>query len=201
MNYSQKKTVKKMISGLAKGACLIGLAGVLCANLSGMASREAEGKVQEAEVQTLDKPLQPAASVPPVATPVPTVDPTIACGSFINPAVGVISSNFGERWGRQHTGVDIAGETGSAILAADAGVIIYADWMSGYGNYIIIDHENGTKTAYGHCDTLLVSSGERVTQGQVIAQMGSTGNSTGPHLHFEIKVDDEYQDPLGYVAY
>ena len=128
-------------------------------------------------------------------------EPSIAVGSFEEPAYGVLTSAFGERWGRNHNGIDIGGEQGSDILAADGGEVALAEWVNGYGNYILIDHKNGFQTAYAHCDELLVAKGEKVTQGQKIAYMGSTGNSTGPHLHFEVKLNGVYQDPLEYVLY
>ncbi len=122
-------------------------------------------------------------------------------GIFTEPAVGVLTSPYGERWGRAHEGIDIGGEAGSDILAADSGTVSCSQWVDGYGNYIEIDHSNGFKTAYGHCSELYVKQGEIVTQGQVIAAMGSTGNSTGTHLHFEVLLDGEPQNPLDYVMY
>ena len=120
---------------------------------------------------------------------------------FIRPASGYLSSRYGRRWGRNHNGIDIAGSHGSAIKAAAAGTVTYSGWMSGYGNYVIIDHGNGYQTAYGHNSSLLVSKGQRVSQGQTIAKMGNTGRSTGTHLHFEIKKNGVFQNPLGYVSY
>ena len=199
MNYSCKKFIKQSGPSIVKGVTLIGIASIMCVCLSSAknaAGNEAQPVFNEAATVVMASPT-PA----PTPEPTPEPDPTIACGSFINPAAGTISSSFGSRWGRHHDGVDIAGDTDSDILAADAGKVVYADWMSGYGNYIIIDHENGMKTAYGHCNSLLVNAGDRVVQGEVIAKMGSTGNSTGPHLHFEVKINDEVQDPLGYVVY
>ena len=121
--------------------------------------------------------------------------------SFAEPAQGVLTSGFGSRWGRDHTGIDIGGSEGSDIYAAVGGIVSYADWMGGYGNYVVIDHGNGLQTAYGHCSKLLVSEGDYVERGQIIAYMGSTGNSTGPHLHFEVKQDGVFQNPLDYVLY
>ncbi|MBQ2614125.1 MAG: M23 family metallopeptidase [Clostridia bacterium] len=120
---------------------------------------------------------------------------------FTEPAQGVLTSEYGERWGRNHSGIDIGGEDGSNILAADGGTISFAGWVEGYGNYLSIDHGNGFETAYAHCSELLVAQGEVVSQGQVIAYMGNTGNSTGPHLHFEVKREGVFQDPLDYVLY
>lgn len=127
--------------------------------------------------------------------------PTTGSGVFINPSLGTLSSRFGSRWGRNHTGIDIAGSYNSDIKAADGGIVTYSGWMDGYGNYVVIDHENGYQTGYGHCASLLVEVGQRVAKGDVIAKMGSTGRSTGTHLHFEVKKDGVYQDPLSYVGY
>ncbi len=121
--------------------------------------------------------------------------------SFIEPAVGVLTSPYGTRWGRLHEGIDIGGEHGSEILAADTGVVKLSQWVDGYGNYIEIEHNNGFTTAYGHCDELLVSEGDSVLKGQSIATMGNTGNSTGPHLHFEVLHHGKPQNPLDYVIY
>lgn len=121
--------------------------------------------------------------------------------SFVEPAVGVVTSPFGERWGRNHEGIDIGGAHASHIKAASSGIVLVAQWVDGYGNYIELDHGNGFKTAYGHCNDLLVAPGDLVSSGQLIATMGNTGNSTGTHLHFEILLNGEPQNPLNYVVY
>ena len=133
--------------------------------------------------------------------PLPVFGPKDVSVFFIEPTEGVLTSAFGSRWGRVHNGIDIGGEDGTEILAADSGRVVYAGWLDGYGNCVTIDHENGFETAYAHCSELVISEGEYVAQGQKIAHMGSTGNSTGPHLHFEVKKDGEYLDPLNYVLY
>ncbi len=120
---------------------------------------------------------------------------------FAIPAQGVLTSPFGSRWGRQHTGIDIGAQQGADIVAAKSGRVIYSGWADGYGYYVILDHGDGFKTAYGHCSALFVNEGDNVLKGQKIAGVGSTGNSTGPHLHFEVKCGDVYQDPLNYVTY
>lgn len=127
--------------------------------------------------------------------------PTTGSGVFINPTVGSLSSRYGSRWNRSHNGIDIAGSYNTPIKAADGGVVTYSGWMSGYGNYIVINHENGYQTAYGHCASLNKKVGDRVAKGDVIAKMGNTGRSTGTHLHFEVKKDGAYQNPLKYVGY
>ncbi len=127
--------------------------------------------------------------------------PTTGSGVFARPTLGTLSSRYGARWGRNHSGIDIAGAYNSDITAADGGKVIYADWMSGYGNYVVIDHENGYQTAYGHCASLCVKVGDRVAKGELVAKMGNTGRSTGTHLHFEVRKDGRYVDPLEYVGY
>ena len=103
------------------------------------------------------------------------------------PAQGTLTSRFGRRWGRMHKGIDIAGPVGTPIQAAADGIVIKAGWQSGgYGNLIEVKHNDGTITRYGHNSRLLVSVGQVVQQGHQIAAMGSTGRSTGSHLHFEI---------------
>jgi murein DD-endopeptidase MepM/ murein hydrolase activator NlpD len=103
------------------------------------------------------------------------------------PAQGVITSHYGWRWGRMHSGIDIAGPIGTPIVAAADGVVITSEWHSGgYGNLVEIEHPDGSITLYGHNSEIRVSVGEVVKQGQLIALMGSTGYSTGPHLHFEV---------------
>lgn len=102
-----------------------------------------------------------------------------------------------------HNGLDIAdsGVYGQSIIAADGGTVTFAgNDGGGYGNYVVIDHGNGYVTLYAHCSSLAVSSGQYVSQGDVIAYVGSTGNSTGPHLHFEIQVDGSPQNPLEFVS-
>lgn len=126
-------------------------------------------------------------------------------GSFIWPVPYThnITSYFGPRWGRLHGGIDIAagGVYGQPIVSADSGTVILAgNQGDGYGNYVIIDHGNGYKTLYGHMSSVAAYTGQQVAQGEVIGYVGSTGNSTGPHLHFEIRVNDVQTDPLGYVS-
>jgi murein DD-endopeptidase MepM/ murein hydrolase activator NlpD len=115
------------------------------------------------------------------------------------PVSGPITSPFGVRWGRMHEGIDIAVGTGTPVHAAAGGTVIYAGWMEGYGNLVVIDHGNGLSTAYGHNSALASSVGQSVSAGQVIAYSGSTGHSTGPHVHFEVRVNGAPVDPLGYL--
>ncbi|WP_042354558.1 M23 family metallopeptidase [Bacillus rubiinfantis] len=128
------------------------------------------------------------------------VIPSRGEGSFSWPTVGgYISSQMGQRWGRTHKGIDIAGPSDRTIKAADNGVVVRAGWGSGYGNMIIIDHQNGYRTLYGHMSKLKVKAGQVVSKGMAIGVMGSTGNSTGVHLHFEVYKNGNLQNPLKYV--
>lgn len=125
--------------------------------------------------------------------------------AMIWPVYGVITSPFGYRvhpiYGRQilHSGMDIGVDYGTPVHAALDGVVIEAEWISGYGNAVVIDHGNNTTTLYGHNQKLNVKVGQQVKQGDVIAYAGSTGNSTGPHVHFEIRVNGEAVDPALYL--
>ena len=130
--------------------------------------------------------------------------PTASWGEYIWPCSGTVTSLFGYRSVRvgssNHKGLDIADATGTDIFAADGGEVTHSGTMSGYGYIIIITHDNGDKTYYAHCSKLLVSVGERVARGQLIAKMGSTGVSSGPHCHFEIRKNGtEFVDPMEYL--
>ena len=115
------------------------------------------------------------------------------------PVSGPVTSGFGIRWGRMHEGIDIAVGVGTAVRAAAAGTVIYAGWMSGYGNLVVVDHGNGLSTAYAHNSSLAVGVGQSVSAGQLVSYSGNTGNSTGPHVHFEVRVNGSAVDPLGYL--
>lgn len=122
---------------------------------------------------------------------------TAPTGTFAMPVKSyVLSSYFGPRWGRMHTGIDMANSMGTPIYASDGGTVIRAEDYGGYGLCIDIDHENGRVTRYGHCSALLVNAGDKVYQGQNIALMGNTGRSFGSHLHFEIILNGSPVDPL-----
>ncbi len=123
--------------------------------------------------------------------------------NFIWPAKGRITSPYGMRVisGRKdfHAGIDIGGPTGTNIMAAESGIVSYAGYMRGYGNVIILSHDGGYSTVYGHNSVNLVKKGQYVNKGSIIAKMGSTGNATGPHLHFEIRVSGKPVNPLSYL--
>ena len=122
-----------------------------------------------------------------------------SASGFIWPVNGPVTSPFGMRWGRMHTGIDIGVADGTPIHAAAAGRVIYAVWMDGYGNLAFIDHGSGLSTGYAHQSSVAVSNGETVAQGQVIGYVGCTGHCFGPHLHFEVRVNGTPVDPLGYL--
>jgi murein DD-endopeptidase MepM/ murein hydrolase activator NlpD len=127
-----------------------------------------------------------------------TSDSTPSASGFIWPVGGPVVSPFGWRWGRMHEGIDIGAGYGAPIVASAAGVVIYAGWMGGYGNLIIIDHGGGVATAYAHQSSFAIGGGG-VSQGQVIGYIGCTGHCYGPHLHFEVRVNGSAVDPLGYL--
>ncbi|MCM8711569.1 peptidoglycan DD-metalloendopeptidase family protein [Clostridium sp. SYSU_GA19001] len=116
-----------------------------------------------------------------------------------SPSRGTISSGFGMRWGRMHEGLDIAADLGTPIYAALDGTVTYSGWATGYGMLIKLKHKDGLETYYGHCSKLLVSEGQTVKKGDKIGEVGSTGNSTGPHLHFEVRVNGIPKDPAPYL--
>jgi len=126
-------------------------------------------------------------------------DSTPSAAGFIWPVNGPVTSGFGMRWGRMHEGIDIGVGYGTPIHAAAAGRVVYAGWMSGYGNLVAIDHGGGISTAYGHQSSIAVSLGEVVSQGQTIGYVGCTGHCFGPHLHFEVRINGAPVDPLGYL--
>jgi murein DD-endopeptidase MepM/ murein hydrolase activator NlpD len=124
---------------------------------------------------------------------------TPSASGLIWPVNGPVVSGFGMRWGRMHEGIDISAATGTPIWAAAAGTVIHAGWLGGYGNLVVLDHGNGLATAYAHASAILVALGQSVSQGQTVALVGSTGNSSGPHLHFEVRVNGVAVDPLLYL--
>ena len=122
-----------------------------------------------------------------------------SAAGFIWPCDGVVVSGFGMRWGRMHEGIDIGCAYGTPNRAAASGTVIYSGWLGGYGNLVVVDHGNGLSTAYAHASSLLVGVGQSVSQGETVSLVGSTGNSSGPHLHFEVRVNGQAVDPLLYL--
>ncbi|HZG38922.1 MAG TPA: peptidoglycan DD-metalloendopeptidase family protein [Nodosilinea sp.] len=126
-------------------------------------------------------------------------------GRFVFPANGNISSGFGNRvhpilgYSRFHAGIDFSASQGTPIYAADSGRVIFSGWYGGYGQTVIVDHGDGLSTLYAHASRLMVNEGQTVQQGQAIATVGSTGLSTGPHLHFEVRQNGNPVNPAGYL--
>jgi len=124
--------------------------------------------------------------------------PTMSTGAFLWPTSGRVTSAFGRRWDGFHEGVDIGAPTGTAIRAADSGIVSFSGWGGGYGNMVRIEHGDGYATVYAHASRLLVAVNDVVEKGQVIAHVGNTGRSFGPHLHFEIHRQGRPLDPLTF---
>lgn len=118
---------------------------------------------------------------------------------FVWPVNGELSSFFGYRWGRLHGGVDIAADSGVVVRAARAGRVVFAGWRGGYGNAVIIEHGQGYSTLYGHLSDYQVEGGQNVATAQTIGYVGSTGNSSGPHLHFEVRLEEQPYNPLQFL--
>jgi murein DD-endopeptidase MepM/ murein hydrolase activator NlpD len=118
---------------------------------------------------------------------------------FTWPLVGAVSSGFGRRSGRSHDGIDILGEPGDLIVAAEAGVVAHSGPLGSYGNLVVVRHTGRFATAYAHAQQILVERGARVARGQPLAEVGATGNATGPHLHFELRRGEDAVDPLPFL--
>ena len=154
-------------------------------------------------------PAAPAAGskpgLPSAPAPGPSPASTSRNGRFIWPVNGSVGSGFGPRihpisgGSRMHTGVDIGASSGTPIKAADDGIVVMAGPNGGYGNWTLIDHGGGLATGYGHQSSIGVSRGQRVSRGEVIGRVGSTGASTGPHLHWEVRVNGNPVDPMRWV--
>jgi murein DD-endopeptidase MepM/ murein hydrolase activator NlpD len=166
---------------------------------------------EEARQQAREAERQRAAAA---ATPAPAPAPAPSSGGggggsaqvsapsssgFAWPMCAPVTSEYGPRWGRMHQGIDQGAPTGTPIGASKAGTVIFAGWQGGYGNLVLIDH-GGVVTAYAHQSSMSVSSGQSVSQGQTIGYVGSTGNSTGPHLHFETRVNGSAVNPRQYLS-
>jgi murein DD-endopeptidase MepM/ murein hydrolase activator NlpD len=154
---------------------------------------EAQSAALAAEIQQAQQASSSSASpsAPPVAP--------IGNGVLGWPVSGPVVSGFGMRGGRMHEGIDIICSTGTPVRASGDGTVIWAGWRGGYGIAVAIDHGGGLSTLYAHNSTLASSVGQSVVRGQVIAYAGSTGNSSGPHVHFEVRVNGTAVDPLGYL--
>ena len=155
------------------------------------------GKLVEEDIlneQVLKKPVDEL-----VVKGTKEIPKTMATGIFAMPTRGRFTSGYGSRWGRMHRGIDIAASSGTHIKAADGGIVSFSGWQGTYGYMVEIDHENGYKTRYAHCSKLIVSKGTRVYKGEHIANIGSTGRSTGSHLHFEVIKNGVHVNPSKFV--
>jgi murein DD-endopeptidase MepM/ murein hydrolase activator NlpD len=148
---------------------------------------------------TVGKIVSP--ELPPLGKPDAYLPNGSKFAGYIWPAKGVFTSGFGWRWGRMHKGIDIAAPIGTPVVAAAPGVVVTAGWNDGgYGNLVEIEHPDGSVTLYGHNDRVLVRVGQQVAQGEQIAEMGTTGYSTGPHSHFEVHLPGQGAvNPMAYL--
>lgn len=160
----------------------------------------AERKELEDHLTGLEKEqakVQAALSRP--SNPAPSGSFKGSGGALTMPTQGAFTSPFGPRWGRLHAGIDIAAPTGTPIVAADSGRVVLLGWTGGYGNYTCIQHTSSMSTCYAHQSSYATSMGAGVKRGQVIGRVGNTGNSTGPHLHFEVRINGNPVNPMGYL--
>jgi murein DD-endopeptidase MepM/ murein hydrolase activator NlpD len=164
-----------------------------------LAALDAQARSDAEEIDSLQQVSAELAAKIRAAQSHSTVTRAAGSGALSWPVSAPITSPFGWRWGRMHEGIDFGAAYGAPIAAAAAGTVIYAGWLGGYGNLTVIDHGGGLSTAYGHQSHIEVSVGQQVTQGEIIGNVGSTGHSTGPHLHFEVRVNGAAVDPLGYL--
>lgn len=169
-----------------------------------MASVQVQRREWEAQANALEAESARVASI--AAAPPPSSDqqvqtpaPSSSAGGFIWPVGGTLVSPFGQRWGRLHSGIDIAAPAGTAIAASASGQVVYAGSMSGYGLMVVIQHTGGIATAYAHNSSISVLVGQSVSQGQTIAAVGCTGHCFGDHVHFEVRVGGSPVDPMGYL--
>lgn len=195
-NLSQYKTYKKVISEGEEGKKLAAYKVYYENGIE--VKREPDPEHDVIQTEPVPRKVE-------VGTIEKTADAHTAVGCFQYPIhdSAFFSSPFGDRdYGSgHHYGIDIAAPSGTPVYASDGGVVIQAGWNSGgYGNWVVIDHQNGFKTVYAHNSAVIVYPGQKVHQGQLLALVGSTGDSTGNHLHFEIRLDNKPRDPLGLLA-
>ena len=145
--------------------------------------------------------MQRAGQVDDEGTPVSCSDvQSLSPTSYRWPARGAVSSEYGPRWGRMHKGIDVAAPTGEPVVAVEAATVVYAGWVSGFGNTVVLAHGGGIMSLYGHLDQVLAADGSRLDRGVQIGTVGSTGASTGPHLHLEIWRDGAPVDPRQFLG-
>jgi len=182
------------------------LANLRSARQRSLASVQVQRRQWEDQADALEAESARVASVL-AAAPSPSADdhvptPTSTAASsagFVWPVGGTVVSPYGQRWGRLHSGIDVAAPAGTPIVASGAGQVVYAGSMSGYGLLVVIQHAGGIATAYAHNSSISVSVGQSVGQGQAIAAVGCTGHCFGDHVHFEVRVGGSPVDPMGYL--
>jgi murein DD-endopeptidase MepM/ murein hydrolase activator NlpD len=173
------------------------LVGTKQQKLTDLSQLSAQDRADVGEIDALQ--AASAALVNRIRAAQATTSSAPSSSGLIWPVSGPVTSPFGWRWGRLHEGIDIGVPYGTPIRAAASGTVIYCGWESGYGNLTVIDHGGALATAYAHQSSILVACGQQLTQGDVIGYVGSTGHSTGPHLHFEVRVNGIPVDPMGYL--
>jgi murein DD-endopeptidase MepM/ murein hydrolase activator NlpD len=182
--------------------------GLLLASQSSLAGKRKRQKTQLASTREQEKAFITEANAlaaedarvrGQLAAAQGATDTTPSASGLIWPVNGPVTSPFGYRWGRLHAGIDIGVPYGTPIHAAASGTVVLAGWTGGYGNYTCIDHGGGLATCYAHQSAYAVSTGAHVSQGQVIGYVGNTGHSFGAHLHFEVRINGNPVDPLGYL--
>jgi murein DD-endopeptidase MepM/ murein hydrolase activator NlpD len=193
--YRRDQVAALRESLLADGRSLAAVRDQRQHSLADTRESEEEWLAEASAMRQANVAIASAISSPPSS---PTSSPPSSAG-LIWPVSGPINSPYGMRWGSLHPGIDIGAGTGTPIKAAASGRVVVAGYSGGYGNLTVIDHGNGIVTAYAHQSSLAASAGQQVAQGQVIGYVGSTGFSTGPHLHFEVRVNGSPVDPLGYL--
>jgi murein DD-endopeptidase MepM/ murein hydrolase activator NlpD len=198
----RKKAAAEKLAGLEKARNdQVKLKNALDVRIASVTAEVAALSREEATLSALirARQLPPEAADTPAAAAANQPAARVGGSGVAWPTNGSVTSGFGYRWGSLHAGIDIANGTGTPIRAAKAGTVILAGWNGGYGNCVVIDHGGGFSTLYGHMTRLRTSEGQRVSQGDLLGDMGSTGNSTGSHLHFETRVNGSPQDPQRYL--
>jgi septal ring factor EnvC (AmiA/AmiB activator) len=169
------------------------------AALARAASQAEAGARAARAAAAASRSAQPAAAQP-ASTGGSEPAPASAGGGWTWPARGPVTSEYGRRWGRMHEGIDIGAPTGAAVVAARPGRVTFAGTMGGYGNLVLVDHGGGIVTAYAHLSAFAVSNGAQVGGGQRLGSIGCTGSCTGPHLHFEVRVNGSARNPRNYLG-
>lgn len=200
---TRKKTLTEMKSTLsAKQQAQSAVIAQLDSEAATVKKRIEEQKAEESRIQNM---INQAVSQQKTQTVSTVTSSGTGTMQWPCPSTRYVTSEFGSRSrpvagaSTNHKGLDIGGGVGADIVAADSGMVLFSGNSSSYGKYIVLSHGNGTTTLYAHCSQLLVSAGASVTKGQVIAKVGSTGISSGPHLHFEVSVNGERKNPRDYV--